>query len=290
MTYSIIGRDVKTGEIGAAVQSKFPGVGSIVLHGRAGVGCLTTQAFSNPRHGADGLALMERGATPEEAIRILLRGDGDQDQRQVAALKMDGEPGAFTGETVSSWEGAAGSRAGETCVAAGNALASDAVLEKMVEAFEQSDGELAMRLIAALRAGRDAGGELRGQQSAAVIVVKEDGGYGGAGSRHVDISIYDHREPIEELARCYRLHRLSYFPSNPDDLIPIEGDLIDELKGVLSSRGYPVTEASSWEAGDIAALKRFMGMENYDNRLRDDALIDREVLDDIRTTCRERRL
>lgn len=283
MTYSIIGRDLASGEIGAAVQSKFPGVGSIVLHAQAGVGCVTTQAFANPRHGDRGLRLMALGATPDDALGVLLRADPERDRRQVALLSPEHQPAAFTGEAVSSWEGHAGSHAGEHCVAAGNALASQTVLHAMVSAFDGARAELTVRLIAALRAGRDAGGELRGQQSAAVLVVKSEGGYAGAGGRHVDISIYDHESPIEELARCFKLHRLSYFPSRPEDLVPIDTGIALELKAILRRRGYGgLGEGPDWGEEEIAALHRFMGMENYDNRLRDDAMIDVEVLADIR--------
>ncbi|MDJ0932050.1 DUF1028 domain-containing protein [Breoghania sp.] len=202
MTYSIIGRDPETGEIGCAVQSKFPGVGSIVLHGRVfaggeGAACLTTQAFSNPRHGDDGLTLMERGATPAEALAILTGDDDVCDERQIAAMTLTTPPAAFTGETAVSWEGAVGSCTGAHCVTTGNALASDCVLSDMVTAFGAVEGELTERLVAALRAGWDAGGELRGQQSAAVLVMKAGGGYDGSGVAHVDISVYDHAEPIE---------------------------------------------------------------------------------------------
>ncbi len=283
MTYSIIGRDPDSGEIGAAVQSKFPGVGSIALHGRAGVGCVTTQAFANPLHGENGLALLALRASPEEALPVLLRADPERGQRQVALMDFEAAPAAFTGDEVLGWEGSAGSRHADHCVASGNALASDAVLDAMVEAFGATAGELTARLIAALRAGRDAGGELRGQQSAAVLVVKSDGGYGGAGGRHVDISVYDHAQPIEELARCFELHRLSYFPSDPADLVPVDAGIARELKAILAAKGYTgLGEGGGWGEAEIAALKRFMGMENYDNRLRDDALIDAEVLADIR--------
>ncbi len=191
MTYSIIGRDPADGAVGAAVQSKFPGVGSIVLHGRAGVGCITTQAFANPRHGDDGLD--------------------------------------------------------------------------------------------SLAAGRDTGGELRGQQSAALLVVKPGGGYGGYSGRHVDISVYDHAEPIHELARCYRLHRLSYFPSDSDQLMPVDAALARELKAIMRRAGFrDLPDGPDWGETEIALLRRFMGVENYDNRLRDDALIDAEVLADLR--------
>lgn len=283
MTYSILGRETGSGALGVAVQSKFPGVGTIVPHGRAGVGCIATQAFASPHHGTVILDLLERGATPDEAVAIALRGDNAADERQLAVLSAGGRSAAHTGPAIGAWQGASGAVPGAESLAVGNSLAHPTVLEAMTRAFETTTGELASRLIEALRAGRDAGGEIRGQQSAAVAVWAPAGGYGGQTGRTVDISVYDHPEPIEELARCYALHRLSYFPSNPDSLTPIADELARELKRLLHARGFNVDpENSTWDDAAIAALKRFMGMENYDNRLRDDAWIDQEVLDDLR--------
>jgi uncharacterized Ntn-hydrolase superfamily protein len=115
-----------------------------------------------------------------------------------------------------------------------------------------------------------------------LLVVKQGGGYGGNNGRHVDISIYDHANPIEELARCYQLHRLSYFPSDPDKVRPVTSDLAGELKKILTDLGYTMTQGSEWRKQDIASMARFMGVENYDNRIRNDARIDQEVLEDIR--------
>lgn len=283
MTYSIIGRDPAAAEIGAAVQSKFPGIGSIALHGEAGVGCITTQAFANPRHGPDGLALLRLGATPAQALDVLVAGDAVRDERQVALMAPAGPAAVHTGAALAGWDGTSGSRAGPDCLASGNALAGPAVLDAMVGAFADAAGDLADRLVAALRAGRDAGGERRGQQSAAVLVVKPGGGYGGVSGRHVDVQVYDHGEPIEELARCLRLHRLSYHPSRPNDLVPIGPDLARELKAILRRTGFAdLADGPGWPPAATAALRRFMGSENYDNRLRDDAQIDVEVLADIR--------
>lgn len=289
MTYSIIGRDPESGEVGAAVQSKFPGVGTIVLHGHAEAGCITTQAFANPRHGEVGLQLMKFGASPEEVQAILLREDDNVHQRQIAILGSVGLPTAFTGTDVQAWDGWSGSKIGAHCVASGNTLRCEKVVMAMVRCFESSSGDMADRLIAALRAGRDAGGELRGQQSAALLVVKPGGGYGGWSGRHVDISVYDHPEPIEELQRCYRLHRLSYFPSDPDNLIEIDGQVARELKAVMRTAGFrEFSDTPEWGVEEISALQRFMGVENYDNRLRSDRFIDLEVLEDLRTRYNNR--
>jgi uncharacterized Ntn-hydrolase superfamily protein len=283
MTYSIIGRNLESGEVGAAVQSKFPGVGTIVLHGQAGAGCITTQAFANPRHGEVGLQLMKFGASPEQVVAILLRGDDNIHQRQIAVLGSLGPPAAYTGTEVQAWDGWSGAAKGSHCVASGNTLRSETVVMAMVQCFETTSADMADRLIAALEAGRDAGGELRGQQSAALLVVKPGGGYGGWSGRHVDISVYDHPKPIEELQRCYQLHRLSYFPSDPKNLIEINGRVAHELKAIMRTAGFrDFTDTPAWGGEEISALQRFMGVENYDNRLRTDALIDKEVLEDLR--------
>jgi len=285
MTFSILGLDPERGELGIAVQSKFPGVGSIIAHGRAGVGVIATQAFANPDHGDAGLDLLALGAEPADVLEILTRRDENQAQRQIAVLDPAGRQAQFTGAEVLEWDGWAGSASGRACLAHGNSLTSETVVTGMVGAFETTQGDLATRLMTALAAGQAAGGELRGQQSAALLVVKQGGGYGGRSGRHVDISIYDHDQPITELQRCYELHRLSYFPSDPDKLVPIDKETARELKDLLARQGYLKVKGKptgTWDQKAIAAMQRFMGVENYDNRIRDDALIDLEVLADIR--------
>lgn len=143
-------------------------------------------------------------------------------------------------------------------------------------------GELGRRLIQALAAGQEAGGEIRGLQSAAVMVWAEKGGYGGSSGKPVDIQVYDHDSPIDELDRCYDLHRLSYFESREEDLVAIDSELISELRGLLQSQGFDTGSSDHWESTDIQSLKQFMGEENYDNRLRDDTRIDQEVLASLR--------
>lgn len=282
MTYSIIGITGR-GEIGAAVQSKFPGVSSLILHGEAGAGMIATQAFSNPEHGQRGLALLRIGVHPDMVRSILLENDPDAGQRQFAIMDVHGQVAGHTGDEVTEWSGFAGSRQGPSCIALGNSLASEDVLDAMTGRFAAEEGDLARRLIAAVRAGEQAGGELRGVQSAGVQVYKPGGGYGGTAGRHVDIAVYDHSDPIAEMARCYELHRLSYFPSDEDDLIKITPELARLLSRILVDEGYLDGDVrDQWGTAEIKAMKRFMGAENYDNRIRDDALIDREVLADIK--------
>jgi uncharacterized Ntn-hydrolase superfamily protein len=192
MTYSVLGCDASDGAVGVAVQSKFPGVGSLVPHGEADVGVVATQAFGNPRHGSAGLALLRAGATPAQAVEVLLNDDVHRSTRQFALLDPAGTGAAHTGEDVRTWAGWSGSATGRGCVALGNGLAGAGVVDAMVATFEESGGPLAERLVAALAAGERAGGDIRGQQSAALLVLRRDGGYGGLDDRHVVISVYDH--------------------------------------------------------------------------------------------------
>src|SRR5918997_2512446 len=207
MTYSILGYDRVNGDLGVAVQSKFPGVGSLVPYGEADVGVVATQAFGNPRHGTIGLQLLRCGATPQQAIDVLLLNDRHSTKRQFALLANSGDVAAYTGAELHEWDGWSGSARGHDCVALGTGLASGRVVDQMVATFEGSSASLAERLMAALGSAEDAGGDIRGQQSAALLVLRRNGGYGSLDDRLVDISIYDHPRPIEELIRCYGLHR-----------------------------------------------------------------------------------
>jgi uncharacterized Ntn-hydrolase superfamily protein len=152
-----------------------------------------------------------------------------------------------------------------------------------VRTFEGSNGSLAERLMAALQAGQRAGGDIRGQQSAALLVLRRDGGYGALDDRHVVISVYDHAEPLGELTRCYALHRLSYFPSEPAKLVPIGPELAVELKGLMAAQGfYEGQPDGTWDAATRKRWELFLGSENYDNRINGGELLDLDVLADLR--------
>lgn len=288
MTFSILGYDETEQTTGAAIQSKFPGVASLCLHARAGAGAIVSQAFSNPDHGTKGLAMLEQDLAPDAIVGALVEGDENAKQRQLGVASRSGKFATYVGADIASWNGHSGASIGKNCVAIGNTLASEGVLPAMTAAFDAAHGEdLAVRLIAALAAGQAAGGELRGMQAAGVLVVKEGGGYLGKDGKHVDISVYDHADPIGELARCYKLHGLSYFPSKEEDLHPIDAAVEAELTALLVREGYlKGSPAPGWGEAKIAAMARFMGVENYDNRIRNDNLIDREVLADIRAKKR----
>jgi uncharacterized Ntn-hydrolase superfamily protein len=283
VTFSILGRDSSNGDLGVAVQSKFPGVGSLVPYGRAEVGVVATQAFGNPRHGSVGLTLLECGATPQQALDVLIAGDSERARRQFALLDDDGAAAAYTGAAVAGWDGWAGSTAGQDCVSLGNGLAGGAVAQRMVDTFQATTGSLAERLMTALDAGQRAGGDVRGQQSAALLVLRRGGGYGGLDDRHVVISIYDHPDPIAELMRCYRLHRLAYFPSDPANLVAMTPELAIELKTLMTAQGgYGGPIDGHWDLDAQRRLDLFLGSENYDNRIDNGGLLDLEVLADLR--------
>ena len=287
MTYSILGWDATNGDLGVAVQSKFPGVGSLVPYGEAEVGAVATQAFANPRHGSAGLMLLKCGATPGQAVDVLLDDDADRDKRQFALIDRRGRVAAHTGADVHTWDGWAGSSEGGHCVALGNGLMSSAVVHRMVSAFEGSEAPLAERLMAALQSGEEAGGDVRGQQSAALLVLRRDGGYGSLDDRHVVISVYDHAHPIDELVRCYALHRLSYFPSEPSQLVSIGPELALELEALMAVRGFPGEPTNgTWDAAARKRWELFLGSENYDNRINGGRMLDLEVLADLRRRYR----
>jgi len=282
-TYSILGIDKETNSIGIAVQSKFPNVGSIVPHGKVDIGVIATQAFANSVHAKDGISLLSEGRSPKEVIDILIKNDEKRNQRQIGILNMQGDKFSYTGEDVYSWDGYAGSAEKENCIAQGNSLKNKNVLNRMVSEFEKKEGSLSEKLLHALDAGQQAGGEIRGQQSAAILVLKKGAGYDEGDDRLVDISIFDHKEPIKELARCYELYKLSFFPSNPKNLIQITDDIAILLKKQMKKINlYDGEENGHWDKEEIEAMKRFMGWENYDNRMRDDNLIDIEILNDIK--------
>ena len=301
-TYSIVARDSVTGDLGVAVQSKFPNVGGIVPWARAGVGAVATQSLGNTAYGELGLQLMAQGATADEALRIVMRSDTMLGDRQVGLVDARGHAASFTGDRTFDWAGGrVGAPEGTGTVSGGkgqvivghgfaaqaNIMVSDQTVRNMAESFAHSTGSLPDRLLAALRAGQAGGGDKRGMQSAALLVVRKGGGYLGANDRFVDIRVYDAPEPIAELARLLALHKLHFFPTDPADLEPISPAIVRQLTPILLAE--PAGQPEKWLAAPraaadsvfLAALRDFMYWENYDVRVRMDGQIDRVVLQDI---------
>jgi uncharacterized Ntn-hydrolase superfamily protein len=206
-TFSIVGHDPATGELGVAVASRFFTVGNVVPWAKAGVGAVATQSYANTSFGWRGLELMEAGLTPQEALSVLIRNDDRPDRRQLGMVAADGLSATYTGDSCLAW---AGGRQGEHYAVQGNILAGEAVVAAMEETFLKTEGSLAERLYAALLAGEANGGDARGKQSAALLVVKEKAGYGGYTDRAIDIRVDDHAEPFRELGRLLDIARMNH--------------------------------------------------------------------------------
>jgi uncharacterized Ntn-hydrolase superfamily protein len=300
-TYSIVAWDSATGDLGVAVQSKFPNVGGIVPWAKAGVGAVATQSLGNTAYGDVGLQLMALGATAPEAMRIVMRTDARPAQRQVGMVDASGNAASWTGDSCFDWAGGRTQGAdggivvggkgamivGRRFTAQANIMVSDQTVKNMAEAFTRATGSLADRLMAALAAGQAGGGDKRGMESAALLVVRAHGGYLGANDRYIDIRVYDDTNPIRELQRLYGLHQLYFFQSRPEDLVPITPDIVRQLEPILLSE--PAQQPQKWLAAPqgvanatfLRALENFMYWENYDVRVRTDGKIDRVVLEDI---------
>ena len=206
-TFSIVARDPNTGELGIAVASRFFAVGSVVPWAKANVGAVATQSFANTTFGPNGLELLEKGKSPEEVLKSLLSNDTDPDRRQVGIVAADGKSVTYTGSKCISW---AGGRNGTNYAIQGNILTGENVVAEMEKTFLKTEGTLADRLYAALLAGDAQGGDSRGKQSAAMLVVKEGAGYGGYNDRAIDIRVDDNPEPFKELGRLLQYAQMNY--------------------------------------------------------------------------------
>ena len=203
-TYSIAACDLDAGQWGVATQSKFLGVGSVVPWAVPGVGAIATQAYANPRYGTDGLALLREGLSAEEAVERLTAADDGRDHRQLGIVDAEGRAASYTGTECMEW---AGGRTGNCYAAQGNILVSAETVDAIAETFERSQGPLAERLLDCLDAAQAAGGDRRGQQSAALLVVEKDGGYAGLSDEVVDLRVDEHARPLDELRRIYVMHQ-----------------------------------------------------------------------------------
>jgi len=198
-TFSIVAADPKTGEVGVAVASRFFAVGTVVPHARAGVGAVATQSYANTTFGKHGLSLLSHGSSPEKVLEVLLGNDKDRNKRQVGLVSASGASASYTGTSCNAW---AGGRSGPNYAVQGNILTGEEVVAAMEKAFLSTVGRpLGARLYAAIEAGDAAGGDSRGKQSAALLVCRKGGGYGGFTDRAIDIRVDDHPQPIRELGR-----------------------------------------------------------------------------------------
>lgn len=205
-TFSIVGFDPETGEIGIAVASKFLAVGSVVPWAEADAGAIATQALANTTYGPDGLALLRQGLGAQAVLDSLIAMDEGRDERQAGIVDARGGSATYTGKGCIPW---AGGRAGKYYACQGNILVDENTVDAMATTFEETTGPLATRLVRALKAGEAAGGDSRGKQSAALFMVKEGGGYRGLNDRYIDLRVDDHEDPIGELQRLVSI-QLAY--------------------------------------------------------------------------------
>jgi uncharacterized Ntn-hydrolase superfamily protein len=258
------------------VQSKFLAVGAVVPWAQAEVGAIATQAWANLAYGPDGLKLLAAGHGADEVIGILTRGDDGREDRQLGVVDGDGTAAAFTGAKCFPW---AGHVVGEGFSCQGNILVGPETVHVMAEAYRGTRGSLADRLVAALAAGQEAGGDRRGQQSASLLVVREKGSYGGYSDRYLDLRVDDHPRPIEELRRLLKLFHLYFSKGDPRNLLRLEGERVAEVAGYLRALGhFPGETPARWDGKLAEALRTFFLIENFEERLRDDDLIDDEIL------------
>jgi uncharacterized Ntn-hydrolase superfamily protein len=304
MTFSIVARDPVTGDLGIAVASKFLAVGAVVPHARAGVGAVATQALANVRYGAAGLELMQDGLDAADALAHLTAADEGRDNRQAGIVDANGRAATYTGSGCITW---AGGRTAEGVAAQGNLLAGAGVVDALIETYLEAHGAFPERLLAALKAADEQGGDRRGRESAALLIVREGGGYGGATDRWIDLRVDDHPDPVGELGRLLDLNHL--YLDRPDlrDLLVIDDDLARELRDRLTALGYApdkldkanslaeIVERSGltrtgearelpdgWDVSWSGALDEWMSIENLEERAAARGWIDPRVLEFLR--------
>jgi uncharacterized Ntn-hydrolase superfamily protein len=267
-TYSLCASDLDAGQWGVVTQSKFLAVGSIVPWAEPGAGAIATQSFANWRYGPDGLALLREGLTAGEVVERLTSADDDREQRQLGIVDAQGGSATFTGSGCHGW---AGGRTGHGYAAQGNILVSGNTVDALVETFEStSDKPLADRLLESLAAAQAAGGDRRGQQSAALLVVERDGGYAGLSDVLVDLRVDDHPQPIEELRRLYAMHQALFGTTPRNEWLPVDDALRAEIGERLARVGH--TDIAVWAA-----------VENLEERVDGDDAIDPVVLEALRS-------
>jgi uncharacterized Ntn-hydrolase superfamily protein len=265
-TYSVVACDLDRAEWGVAVQSKFLAVGSVVPWAEPEVGAVATQAYANPRYGPDGLALLRQGLSADEVVKRLTEADDGRDERQLGVVDAAGRGATYTGSGCHDW---AGGRTGAGYAAQGNILVSGGTVDALAETFESTEGSLVERLLASLAAGQAAGGDSRGQQSAALLIVRRDGGYAGLSDVVVDLRVDDHEAPIEELQRLHALHDQLFGSTPRDRWLPVDDELRAEIDQRLAKLGYE-------------RLEDWAGVANLEERVDGEDEIDPVVLNELR--------
>lgn len=264
MTFSIAAYDPNSQAFGVAVASKFLAVASVVSWARADAGAVATQALGKVSFGPDGLSMMAAGKSAQETLAALLATDPQRDHRQVGIVDRHGGAAAHSGTSCFDWKG---HRVGEGFTCQGNILTGPETTAAMADAFAAAKGELADRLLAALLAGDEAGGDKRGKQSAGLLVVKANGGYGGDNDRYLDLRVDDDPEPVTRLRSLVATHHLFFGAVNPEDQLIINADIARELQAIMRTGGYRQAEPDGvWDDESIRAFWALVGNENLEER------------------------
>ncbi|MFB6125276.1 MAG: DUF1028 domain-containing protein [Halanaeroarchaeum sp.] len=263
-TFSIVARDPEQDAVGVAVQSKFVSVGSVVPFAAADAGAIATQSFANVAYGPEGLDLLREGHDAATVVERLTEADEEAPQRQLGVVGVDGSVAAFTGEECFEH---ASDRQGENYTVQGNILEGRDTVDAMAEAFETTEGGLPERLIAALYAGNEAGGDKRGEQSAALYVVKPEGGYDGGNDRWIDVRVDDHDHPIEELERVFRVYDVTLVPrEEPEEVTELSGATAEAVLSMLADLDlYDGVPGETTDEAKREALEAFRDMNNFEN-------------------------
>jgi uncharacterized Ntn-hydrolase superfamily protein len=284
MTFSIVALDAATGDLGVAVASKFPCVGAVVPWARAGVGAVATQSWANTDFGPDGLGLMGGGLPADAALDAVLEPDADREERQVGFVDARGGAASFTGANCMDW---AGGRTGDGFAVQGNILASGDVVAALAETYARTEGDLCDRLLAALLAADAAGGDRRGKQSAALLVVREAGGYEGRNDRYIDLRVDDHPDAPSELARLFTVWDTTMLVRT-DEPLEATPELVGELQRRLAAVGaFDAAQTGALDDPTFAALEDWAGRYNLEGRLRDDGMLSGHLLAELRDVTPE---
>ncbi len=287
-TFSIAAYDPDEQAWGVAVASKFLAAGALVSWARAGAGAIATQSYANVTYGSRGLDMMEQGLTAHEVLNTLIEADDGRAQRQVGIVDSFGNAAAHTGASCYDY---AGHVLGEGFCCQGNILTGKETLDAMAAAFTESDGELSDRLTVALAAGDNAGGDKRGKQAAAVLVVKANAGYGGDNDRYLDLRVDDHPDPVTELKKLVAAHHVFFGAPKPEDALPIDDALARELRAMMAQAGhFEGDPAGPWDTLSKQAFWALVGNENLEERWSLDGNtdeIDRVALDYLRMRFRK---
>jgi len=284
MTFSIVACDPATGDLGVAVASRFPAVGAVVPWARAGVGAVATQSWANTDYGPDGLRLMGSGLPAGPALDAVLEPDADREERQVGFVDAAGGAATFTGANCMDW---AGGTNGDGFAAQGNILVGEQVVDELARAFTQTEGDLCDRLLAALLAGDAAGGDRRGRQSAALLVVRAGGGYEGRNDRYVDLRVDDHPDAPQELARLFGVWDDTMLVRH-DEPVEASRKVVTDLQRRLAAVGaYTGDPTGSLDAVTQEALADWAGRYNLEGRLRSDGRLSGHLLMELRDVTPE---